>query len=82
MPLSKTHIVHFFSDATEYCQFLRLITMGKVKHKFVCRASYPVLYRVKGVGYCEKYSGLYGNGWRVVLFTHKNNNIVKYYIAV
>ena len=88
MPLSKTHIVHFFEDATEYCQFLRLITQGRVKHKFVCRATFPAIYMVKGIGYCEKYSGIYGNGWRVVIFRPRKskvgngyNNIVKYYIA-
>lgn len=89
MSLSKTHIVHFFDNAQEYCTFLRLITQGKVKHKFVCRATYPAIYKVQGVGYCEKYSGIYGNGWRVVLFRPRHskvgngyNNIVKYYIAV
>ena len=89
MPLSKTHVVHFFDNAQEYCTFLRLITQGKFKHKFVCRATYPAIYKVQGVGYCEKYSGIYGNGWRVVLFRPRHskvgnsyNNIVKYYIAV
>lgn len=89
MSLSKTHIVHFFDNAQEYCTFLRLILQGNVKHEFVCRATFPAIYKVQGIGYCEKYSGIYGNGWRVVLFRPRNskvangyNNIVKYYIAV
>lgn len=81
--LSKAHIIHFFDDATEYCAFIRLLLQGKVKHHFVCRAQFPAIYKVHGIGYCEKYDGLYGRGWRVVLFRSGkgfNNNIVKYYI--
>lgn len=85
--LSKTHIIHFFDDATEYCTFIRLLLQGEVKHHFVCRAQFPAIYKVHGIGYCEKYDGLYdglyGRGWRVVLFRSDkgfNNNIVKYYI--
>ena len=82
--LSKAHIIHFFDDASEYCAFIRLLTQGKVKHHFVCRAQFPAIYKVRGVGYCEKYEGLYGRGWRIVLFRSGkgyNNNIVKYYIV-
>lgn len=87
MPLSKHHIIHFFDNAQEYCTFLRLITQGHVKHKFIARATYPAIYAVHGIGYCEKYSGIYGEGWRIVLFRPRKskvqngyNNIVKYYI--
>ena len=82
--LSKTHIVHFFDDASEYCAFIRLLMQGKVKHHFACRAQFPAIYKVRGVGYCEKYEGLYGHGWRIVLFRAGkgyHNNIVKYYIV-
>lgn len=82
--LSKAHIVHFFDDATEYCAFIRLLLQGRVKHHFVCRAQFPAIYKVRGVGYCEKYEGLYGRGWRIVLFRAGkgfHNNIVKYYIV-
>lgn len=82
--LSKAHIVHFFDDATEYCAFIRLLLQGRVKHHFVCRAQFPAIYKVRGIGYCEKYEGLYGRGWRIVLFRAGkgfHNNIVKYYIV-
>lgn len=82
--LSKAHIIHFFDDATEYCTFIRLLLQGKVKHHFLCRAQFPAIYKVRGIGYCEKYDGLYGRGWRVVLFRSGkgfNNNIVHYYIV-
>lgn len=81
--LSKAHIIHFFDDAKEYCSFIKLLTQGKVKHHLVCRAQFPAIYRARGFGYCEKYDGFYGHGWRVVLFRSGrgyHNNIVHYYI--
>lgn len=88
--LSKIHIVHFFESATEYCTFLKVITTGHTKHSFVLRATYPSIYggNESGyIGYAEKYHGIYGDGWRLVIYRPRNtkvrggyNHIVKYFI--
>lgn len=85
--LSKVHIVHFFENATEYCTFLKVIMTS---HTFVSRATYPSIYggdESGYIGYAEKYHGMYGDGWRFVIFRPRNtkvqggyNHIVKYFI--
>lgn len=77
--MNPTHIVHFFSQPSEYCNFLKLITSKG--YKLVVRASYPKIYKRDFIGYIEKYNGLYGDGWRVVIHRPKNSNhIVNYYV--
>lgn len=88
--LSKIHVVHFFENATEYCTFLKVIMAGHTKHTFVSRATYPSIYggdESGYIGYAEKYHGMYGDGWRLVIFRPRNtkvkggyNHIVKYFI--
>ena len=88
--LKKAHIVCFFENANEYCTFLKVIMCGHIKHTFVARATYPSIYggRESGyIGYAEKYHGIYGDGWRIVIFRPRRtkvkggyNHIVKYFI--
>ena len=88
--LCKVHIVHFFENATEYCTFLKMIMTGRTKHSFVSRATYPSIYggdESGYIGYAEKYHGMYGDGWRIVIYRPRNtkvrggyNHIVKYFI--
>lgn len=88
--LNKTHIVHFFESHDEYCTFLKIITNGVHKYNFVARATFPAIYggvNTGFIGYAEKYNGIYGDGWRVVIYRPNNsiikggyNHLVKYYI--
>lgn len=85
--LSKVHIVNFFENHEEYCTFLKTIMY---KHKFAARATFPAIYggvNTGYIGYAEKYNGIYGDGWRVVIFRPNKttikggyNHVVKYYI--
>lgn len=88
--MCKAHVVHFFENHEEYCTFLKIIINGMYKHKFVARATFPAIYggvNTGYIGYAEKYEGIYGSGWRVVIFRPNKttikggyNHVVKYYI--
>lgn len=85
--LNNEHIVHFFESITEYCNFCHHLLSG---YTLVARATFPAIYggvETGYVGYAERYCGLYGEGWRLVIYRPRNtkvkggyNHIVKYFI--
>lgn len=88
--LNNTHVVHFFENSQEYCTFVKWVMTGPTKHTFVSRATFPSIYggeETGYIGYAERYHGMYGDGWRFVIYRPRNtkikggyNHLVKYFI--
>lgn len=75
---------HVFETESDYCAFLKVLTKeGFTRHH---AAKYPRMRpgrRYGHVGYCEKYNGIFGDGWKIVIFmptTTTYNDRVIYYV--
>lgn len=72
-----------FENDEDYCTFLKMLAMsGYTRHH---SAQYPRTrwgLRQGQKGYCEKYKGIYGEGWKIIIFmsatTHYNDRVIYY----
>ena len=77
-------VQQIFENEDDYCTFLKTIAQSGYTRHHIAKTPRTRFGRRKGyVGFCEKYNGKFGDGWKIVIFLSQStsyNDRVIYYI--
>lgn len=77
-------IQQIFENEDDYCTFLKTLAQSGYTRHHTAKCPRTRFGRRKGyVGFCEKYHGTFGDGWKIIIFMPASttyNDRVVYYI--